>query len=878
VIKGITRHLHGRGRRHQIFQAVVLNQTSSGDPRLESGALIVSPCASDVIRWEETAVVDIPSKARAVIIGGGVVGCSLAYHLAKLGWKDVILLERKQLTSGTTWHAAGLIGQLRATYNMTRLAAYSAELYDGLEAETEVATGYRRFGSLALALTEDRMEELTRGAEMAGTFGLEAHVLSLAECKEKYPLLEVSDGIGGVFIPGDGQADPANIALALAKGARMNGATVLEGVKVTGINQNVGRVTGVETEFGPIAAEYVVNCAGMWGRDVGAMAGVSTPLHANEHFYIVTEPIEGLARNLPVLRVPDECTYYKEDAGKLLIGAFEPVAKPWGMDGIPEDFCFDQLPEDIDHFAPILEAAAKRMPILETAGIQTFFNGPESFTPDDRYLLGEAPDLKNFYMACGFNSIGIQSAGGAGKALSEWMDAGEPPFDLWDVDIRRMQPFQSNKTYLYHRATEALGLLYADHFPYRQFATARGVRKSPLHDRIAARGACFGETAGWERANWFLPEATRAAGATPEYDYSWKRQNWFQHAAAEHKAVRENVGLFDMSSFAKFRVEGRDAEAVLQRVMANDVAVEPGRLVYGQWLNNRGGVEADLTVNRLSETAFMVITAAASAVRDFSWLKRHIPDDAHCVVTDVTSAEAVICVMGPRARDLLAPLTSADLGNEAFPFGAAREIEIGMGLARAHRVSYVGELGWELYISSDMATHVFDAIAEQGAGMDLKFCGMHVLDSCRIEKAFRHFGHDITDEDHVLEAGLGFAVKTDKPASRFGDFIGREAVLAKKQQGLSRRLLQFQLTDPEPLLYHNEPILRDGKVVGRLTSGSYGHHLGGAIGLGYVPCEPGETVAEISGSRYEIAVAGKKIPAIASARPLYDPTGARMRL
>jgi len=823
-------------------------------------------------------VVDIPSKARAVIIGGGVVGCSLAYHLAKLGWKDVVLLERKQLTSGTTWHAAGLIGQLRATYNMTRLAAYSAELYDGLEAETEVATGYRRFGSLALALTEDRMEELTRGAEMAGTFGLEAHVLSLAECKEKYPLLEVSDGIGGVFIPGDGKADPANIALALAKGARMNGATVLEGVKVTGINQNAGWVTGVETEFGPIAAEYVVNCAGMWGRDVGAMAGVSTPLHANEHFYIVTEPIEGLARNLPVLRVPDECTYYKEDAGKLLIGAFEPVAKPWGMDGIPEDFCFDQLPEDIDHFAPILEAAAKRMPILETAGIQTFFNGPESFTPDDRYLLGEAPDLKNFYMACGFNSIGIQSAGGAGKALSEWMDAGEPPFDLWDVDIRRMQPFQSNKTYLYHRATEALGLLYADHFPYRQFATARGVRKSPLHDRIAARGACFGETAGWERANWFLPEAARAAGATPEYDYSWKRQNWFQHAAAEHKAVRENVGLFDMSSFAKFRVEGRDAEAVLQRVMANDVAVEPGRLVYGQWLNNRGGVEADLTVNRLSETAFMVITAAASAVRDFFWLKRHIPDDAHCVVTDVTSAEAVICVMGPRARDLLAPLTSADLGNEAFPFGAAREIEIGMGLARAHRVSYVGELGWELYVSSDMATHVFDAIAEQGAGMDLKFCGMHVLDSCRIEKAFRHFGHDITDEDHVLEAGLGFAVKTDKPASRFGDFIGREAVLAKKQQGLSRRLLQFQLTDPEPLLYHNEPILRDGKVVGRLTSGSYGHHLGGAIGLGYVPCEPGETVAEISGSRYEIAVAGKKIPAIASARPLYDPTGARMRL
>lgn len=607
------------------------------------------------------------------------------------------------------------------------------------------------------------------------------------------------------------------------------------------------------------------------------MAGVSTPLHANEHFYIVTEPIEGLTRDLPVLRVPDECTYYKEDAGKLLIGAFEPVAKPWGMNGIPEDFCFDQLPEDIDHFAPILEAAAKRMPILETAGIQTFFNGPESFTPDDRYLLGEAPNLRNFYMACGFNSIGIQSAGGAGKALSEWMDAGEPPFDLWDVDIRRMQPFQSNRTYLYHRATEVLGLLYADHFPYRQFATARGVRRSPLHDRLAARGACFGETAGWERANWFLPEAEREAGESAEYRYSWKRQNWFDYAAAEHKAVRETVGLFDMSSFAKFRVEGRDAEAVLQRVMANDVAVEPGRIVYGQWLNHRGGIEADLTVTRLSETVFLVVTSAASAVRDLSWLRRNIPDEAHCVVTDVTSAEAVICVMGPRSRDLLAPLTSADLSNQAFPFGTAREIELAMGLARAHRVSYVGELGWELYVSSDMATHVFDAIAERGLSMDLRFCGMHVLDSCRIEKAFRHFGHDITDEDHVLEAGLGFAVKADKPAGRFGAFIGREAVLAKQQQGLSRRLLQFQLTDPEPLLYHNEPILRDGKVVGRLTSGNYGHHLGAAIGLGYVPCAPGETLAEVTGSSFEVDVAGARVKAVASARPLYDPSGARMR-
>ena len=822
-------------------------------------------------------MVALPGKARAVIIGGGVIGCSLAYHLAKLGWTDVVLLERQQLTSGTTWHAAGLIGQLRASYNMTKLAVYSANLYDGLEAETEVATGYKRNGGLALAITQERFEELKRSADMASTCGLEAHMLSVAECKERYPLLEVSDAVGGLFLPSDGQADPGNIALALAKGARMNGVGIFENTKVTAIHQKDGRVTGVSTEAGDIEADFVVNCAGMWGREVGAMAGVGIPLHANEHFYIVTEPIAGLARDLPVLRVADECTYYKEDAGKLLIGAFEPEAKPWGMDGIPDDFCFDQLPEDIDHFAPILEAAIRRMPILETAGIRTFFNGPESFTPDDRYLMGEAPELKKFYVACGFNSIGIQSAGGAGKALSEWMDAGEPPFDLWEVDIRRMQPFQTNTTYLYERSKETLGLLYADHFPYRQFATARGVRKSPVHDRLEALGACFGESVGWERANWFLPAAQRAAGIRPEYQYTWKRPHWFEHAAVEHKAVREGVGLFDMTSFAKFRVEGRDAEAVLQRVMANDVAVEPGRIVYGQWLNRHGGVEADLTVTRLSETVFLVVTAGASTVRDLAWLRRNIPDDTHCVVTDVTSAEAVFCVMGPDARKVLAPLTSADLSNAAFPFGTAKEIELGMGLARAHRVSYVGELGWEIYVSSDMAMHVFDAIMGQGEAVGLRPCGMHVLDSCRMEKAFRHFGHDITDEDHVLEAGLGFAVKVDKPAGRFGDFLGREAVLAKKQQGLSRRLVQFRLTDPELLLHHNEPIIRDGKPVGRLTSGNYGHHLGGAIGLGYVPCAPDETAADITGSRYEIDVAGARVAAEASLKPMYDPTGGRMR-
>ena len=821
---------------------------------------------------------DLPTHARAVIIGGGVVGCSVAYHLAKLGWSDVVLLERKQLTSGTTWHAAGLIGQLRATSNMTKLAKYSAELYTGLESETEVATGFKQNGSLGLALSADRLEELKRGASMAKTFGLEVEVLTPAECLDMYPLINIDGVEGGVFLPKDGQADPANITLALAKGARMAGAKVIENVKVTGIHKTDGRVTGVATERGDITADYVVNCAGMWGREVGAMAGVPTPLQACEHFYIVTEGIPDLPRDMPVLRVPDECAYYKEDAGKILLGAFEPQSKPWAVDGIPEDFCFDQLPEDFDHFAPVLEKAVNRFPALETAGIHTFFNGPESFTPDDRYLLGEAPNLKNFYMACGFNSIGIQSAGGAGKALAEWMDAGEPPFDLWDVDIRRTFPYQSNRTYLANRVSETLGLLYADHFPYRQFETSRGIKKSPLHERLEARGACFGEVAGWERPNWYVPAADRQAGIKAEYAYSWKRQNWFDYAAQEHKAVREAVGLFDMTSFAKIRVEGRDAEAVLQRISANDITVEPGRIVYTQWLNERGGIEADLTITRLSESAFLVVTAGANRVRDLSWLRRHIPDDAHCIATDISGGEACIAVMGPNARDLLQPLTPNDLSTDVFPFGQARDIELGMAMVRAHRITYVGELGWELYVPTETARLVFDTIMESGDDHGLRLCGMHVLDSCRLEKAYRHFGHDVTDEDHVLEAGLGFAVKPDKPASKYGDFIGRAAVLKKKQAGLSARLLQFKLADPEPLTYHNEPIWRNGEIVGYLSSGNYGHHLGAAIGLGYVTCAPGADAAEILAPDYEIEIAGERFAAEASLRPMYDPKSERVKL
>lgn len=812
---------------------------------------------------------ELPKQARVVIIGGGISGCSVAYHLAKLGWEEILLLERKQLTCGTTWHAAGLIGQLRASQNLTRLAKYSADLYTQLEAETGVATGIRQVGSISVALTAARREELYRQASFARALGVEVEEISPSEVKAVYPHVDVSDLVGAVHLPQDGQGDPANIAMALAKGARMRGARIVENVTVAKVTDNGRHVTGVDwssdEESGHIATEHVVNCAGMWGRALASASGVTLPLHAAEHFYIVTEPIEGLSR-LPVLRVPDECAYYKEDAGKMMLGAFEPKAKPWGVAGIPEDFCFESLPEDFDHFEPILAMAMKRMPLFESAGIRTFFNGPESFTPDNRYYLGEAPELGGYWVAAGYNSIGIQSSGGAGMALAAWMDQGHPPFDLWEVDIRRAQSFQRNRRYLRERVSETLGLLYADHFPYRQVETARGVRRSPLHEHLKARGAVFGEVAGWERANWFAN-----AGQERAYRYDWGRQNWFDNQKAEHLAVRSGVGLFDLSSFGKIRVEGRDALGFLQRLCAGRLEVEPGRIVYTQMLNERGGIESDLTVTRLSETAFLLVVPAATLRRDLAWLRKHL-DEEFVVITDVSAGEAVLGVMGPKARELMSLVSPDDFSNSAHPFGTAREIELGLGLARAHRVSYVGELGWEVYLSSEQAAHAFETLESAGADLGLKLCGFHTLDSCRIEKAFRHFGDDITDEDHVLEAGLGFAVKTGK-----GAFIGREAVLRKREAGLERRLLQFRLEDPGPQLFHNEAVLRDGEFVSTVTSGNFGHFLGGAVGLAYVPCR-GESVEDLLGSRYEIEIAGERHAAVASLEAMYDPKAERVRL
>ena len=813
-------------------------------------------------------VSEVPSHAQVVIIGGGVAGCSVAYHLTRLGWQDVVLLERKSLTSGTTWHAAGLIGQLRATHNLTRLAQYTAELYAALEKETGQATGFRQNGSLSIASEPERFEELRRGASMASCFGLEAEVISPAEARELHPLIEIDDLVGAVFLPNDGQTNPIDTTQALARGARDHGAKIFEQTRVTGIETEGRRVTAVVTTSGRVACEFVVNCAGMWAKEVGQMCGVNIPLHAAEHFYVVTEPIEGLPHNLPVLREPSACNYFKEDAGKLLVGMFEPVAKPWGMLGIPKDLEFETLPQDIEHIEPQLDLAMKRIPLLARTGIQTFFNGPESFTPDNRYMLGPAPELDNFFVAAGFNSIGIVSGGGVGKVMADWIVEGHPPMDLWDVDIKRVMPFQANRRYLRERTTEAVGLLYAMHWPFFSPESARPVRVSPLHERLAAQGACFGELCGWERANWFAPE-----GVQPRYRYSYGRQNWFEYSAAEHRAVRETVGLFDLSSFGKFLLQGDDAEAVLNRVSTNDVAVAPGQVVYTQWLNERGGIEADLTVTRLEKDQYLIVTAAASQGRDFYWLRDRIPPDCHAVLTDVTSGWSVLSVMGPESRALLQPLSADDLSNDAFPFGTSREIDLGYARVRATRISYVGELGWELYVPTEFAPGVFDVILEDGAAHGLHLAGYHALNSLRIEKGYRHWGHDITNEDTPLESGLGFTVKWDKA----GGFIGREALDEYRNAPLKRRLVQFRLEDPEPMLYHEEPIWREGVRVGRTTSGMYGHTLGGSVGLGYVEHPEGVDHEFMASGNFELEVAGKRFAAAASLRPMYDPTGEKIK-
>ena len=814
---------------------------------------------------------DLPDRARVVIIGGGIVGCSVAYHLTKLGWRDVLLLERKSLTGGTTWHAAGLVTQLRHNRTMIDIARYGVDLYSRLEAETGVPTGFRQNGSVSVARTRGRMDELRKITSLGRAYGIEIEPISPREAEEMWPLMRTNDLVGALSIPKDGQAIPTDVALALASGSREGGAVLLEDTKVTGIKTRNGAATGVSTERGDVECEVVVNCAGMWAREVGLMAGVSVPLHAAEHMYLVTNPM-GIPYETRSLRDPDEQIYFRrdqEETGAILMGGFEPVAKPWGMSGIPEDWSFSLMEPDWEHFKVFWETAIYRVPAMEQAGIDRFNVGAESFTPDNRYLMGEAPELRNFYVAAGMNSTGIAAGAGVGNAVAQWIVEGHPTMDLSEVDIRRFHRSQNSAGYLHDRTVETVGTLYGTHWPHLQPVTARNARRSPLHDRLAARGACFGAAAGWERPNWYAPE-----GVVPEYEYSFGRQNWFPYSAEEHRAAREAVALFDQTSFAKFLLQGRDAEPVLQRICANDVAVAPGRVVYTSMLNERGGIEADLTVTRTATDSYLIITGGATATRDFEWVKDHIPEGAHAILTDLTSAYAVLGVMGPRSRELLSRLTPAALSNDAFPYLSSREIEMGYAIVRATRITYVGELGWELYVPTEFSTAVYDAVVEEGGKLGLRHAGFHAMDSLRTEKAYRAWGMEITDQETPLEAGLCFAVAFDKGT----DFIGREALMRQRENPLIRRLAVFTIDDPEPLLLGDEPIYRDGVLVGRTTSGTVGHTLGRSVGMGYVEGKDGVDAAFIRSGTYEIEIATERYSATPSLRPPYDPRGERVRM
>ncbi|MFT6436909.1 MAG: 4-methylaminobutanoate oxidase (formaldehyde-forming) [Candidatus Azotimanducaceae bacterium] len=813
---------------------------------------------------------NLPESTEVLIIGGGIVGCSIAYHLTKLGIKDVVLLERKQLTSGTTWHAAGLVGQLRATLNMTRLAQYTAQLYKDLEAETGQATGYMETGSLSLALHGERLEELERQATMANAFGVDCQVIDSAFVKNHWPDIS-SDGIlGGVYLSGDGQTNPVDTTMALVRGARNGGALVIENTAVERLTTDSSQVTGVITENGEtIKARNVVIASGMWARDFGAQHNVSIPLQAAEHFYFVTEPIEALRQMRPTLRVPDEHAYYKVDAGKLLLGAFEPVAKPWGMNGIPKNFEFDSLPEDFEHFEPIFETALKRYPALESAGVSLFFNGPESFTPDDRYLLGETPELKNLFVACGFNSIGIQSSGGAGKVLAEWIKLGHPPMDLWDVDIRRTFPYQSKKPYLYERTKETLGLLYAMHWPNRQYETARGIKEGPLHTEFLSNNAVMGELAGWERPNWY------AKGMKAEYEYTYAKPNWFPGCHDECQSIQNEVALIDQSSYPIYTVQGPDALAVLNQVSANNIDVAPGQIVYTQWLNARGGIEADVTITRLAEDEFMVVSACASELRDFRWLQQHA-SNFDVSVKNKTEQEFMLGIMGPNSRALLSEISQQHVDDSALPYYQSRVFNANGTNFRANRLSYVGELGYELYFNRADAKDLYKRLTAAGVKYDLGYAGFHAMNACRIEKSYKHWGHDIHDSINPYQSGLGFAVDMEKD-----DFVGKTALIGKKGKQ-TKRLVSLAIasedaTEEEPLLIHDEPIFCDNQMVGLTTSGAWGFRVNRSLGIAVMEHPDGVNAKFLENRQFEIEVACKRYPVDVKLGGFYDPNNRRMQ-
>jgi len=810
----------------------------------------------------------LPSHAQIVVIGGGIIGCSTAYHLARDHKADVILLEQGKLTSGSTWHAAGLVGQLRSSASITRVLKYSVELYNGLEAETGLATGWKMTGCLRLATNQDRWTEYKRLATTAKSFGMDMQLVSPEEVKRMWPLMDTSDLVGASWLPTDGQASPSDITQSLAKGARMHGAKLFENVRVTGFEMKDGRILKVKTDQGDISCDKVVNCAGQWARQVGAMAGINVPLQPVKHQYIITEKLPGLATDAPTLRDPDRRTYFKEEVGGLVMGGYEPNPQGWTTGDVPNDWEFRLFDDDFDHFEQHMMQAIERVPGLADVGVKQMINGPESFTPDGNFILGAAPECSNMFVGAGFNAFGIASGGGAGWVLAQWVVDGEAPLDLWVVDIRRFSGLHRDRQWVSDRTLEAYGKHYTIGYPHEEYASGRPYIVSPLYERLKAHRAVFGSKLGWERPNWFAPE-----GMEPKDVYAMGRQNWFGPVGDEHRHVREAVGVFDQSSFAKYEMTGKDAQRALDFICANDVSKPTGRLTYTQLLNTRGGIEADLTVARLADDKFYIVTGTGFRTHDLAWISDHIPTGWDAKLVDVTEQFGTLSLMGPNARKVLEAVTSADVSNAAFPFGHVREISIAGATVRALRVTYVGELGWELHVPIEATGEVFDALMAAGAAHDIRPIGYRALESLRLEKGYRAWGSDITPNDTPFEAGLGWAVKLKKDT----DFLGRKALEKLGNAPLTKRLACFTVDDKEVVLVGRETILRDGQPVGYLTSGGYGYTVGKNIGFGYVRNAGGVNDAFLTGGSYELVVATERVPAKIHLEPLFDPAATRVK-
>ena len=810
----------------------------------------------------------LPSHAQVVVIGGGIVGSSTAYHLAKLGYRDVLLLERHQLTSGSTWHAAGLVGQLRSQAGITELLGNSISLYNRLEEETGIATGWKMNGGLRLACNPARLIEIKRQATTARSFGLEMHVLTPQEAQDLWPLMDVSDVLGAAFLPSDGQANPSDIGRALAKGAKDNGVQIFENVEVKGIRVQKGRVCGVDTANGSIESEIVVNCAGQWSRNVGALAGVNVPLVSMQHQYLITEAIDGVSSDLPTLRDPDRLTYYKEEVGGLVMGGYEPNPIGWAEDGFPENFAFTLLDSNWDHFEQILSLALPRVPALENAGIKTLLNGPESFTPDGNFILGESPEVDGFFVGAGFNAFGIASAGGAGQALAEWIAGGEPPYDLWAVDIRRFGKPHQDIGWVRKRTYEMYGKHYTIAWPNEEHSSGRPFRQSSIYEALKADRACFGEKLGWERPNWFAP-----AGVEPSDEYSFEAPNWLAHSAAEHQAAREAAALFDQSSFAKFLLRGADSVKALDWICANRIDRPVGSVIYTQLLNKRGGIESDLTVTRIDHDAFYLVTGTGFITHDFHWIDRHLPKGMNANLTDETENWAVLSLMGPNARALLNRLTESPIDNASLPFAHSREIEIAGVHVRIIRITYVGELGFELHIPVAHAMSVYNELHRAGADLGLRNAGYRAIESLRLEKGYRAWGSDLTPDHTPLEAGLGWAVKLNSDIA----FIGKESLQNQASSGLKKQLACFTVEDPSITLIGRETLYRNGQRVGWLSSAGFGHTVDCPIGLGYVRDPKGVDRTFLESGTYELEVAGTKVPCRIHLEPLYDPKNQRVK-